>query len=86
MLASGDFDLIQPLFRMYMDTLPVARERVRTYYDHDGAYYPETMYFWGTWNNENYGWERGDLADGVSDNRYIRYDFSTWKNFHRSFY
>jgi alpha-L-fucosidase 2 len=58
MLAAGDFDLMEPLFRMYRDALPLARERVQTYYGHAGAYFPETMYFWGTWNNDDYGWNR----------------------------
>ena len=53
MLMSGDLDLMEPLFAMYLDALPLARERVHTYYGHAGAYFPETMYFWGTWNNDS---------------------------------
>ena len=29
MLASGDFDLMQPMFRMYRESLPLAAERTR---------------------------------------------------------
>ena len=43
MLASGDLDLLPPLFRMYLDALPLARERTRLYYQHDGAFFAETM-------------------------------------------
>ncbi|HUU69767.1 MAG TPA: DUF5703 domain-containing protein, partial [Planctomycetota bacterium] len=58
MLAAGDFDTMQPLLKMYLDALPLARERTRIYYGHDGAYFPETMYFWGCYANSNYGWNR----------------------------
>ncbi len=75
MLSSGDFDLMEPLFRMYMDALPLAKARTRTYYNHDGAFYPETMYFWGTYTNENYGWDRTAMPDGLTQNRYIRYEW-----------
>jgi len=73
MLYAGDFDLMQPLFRMYRDALPLARERTRKYYGHAGAFFPETMYFWGTYNNANYGWNRQGKPDGLTDNTYIRY-------------
>jgi hypothetical protein len=75
MLYSGDFELMKPLFKMYMDNLPLAKFRAEKYYNHKGAMYPETMYFWGTWNNENYGWEREGKPDGLSDNMYIRYEW-----------
>jgi len=56
MPAAGDFDLMKPLFRMYMNALPMAKEITKRYYRHDGAFFPETMYFWGTANNHDYGW------------------------------
>jgi len=65
--------LMQPLFRMYREALPLARERTRKYYGHGGAFFPETMYFWGTYNNDNYGWNRQGKPDGLTDNTYIRY-------------
>ena len=42
------------------------------YYHHSGAFYPETMYFWGTYNGENYGRNRKGKPDGLTDNQYIR--------------
>ena len=77
MIAAGDLDLMQPFFKMYQDALPVARARVQTYYGHAGAYFPETMYFWGTWNNDNYGWNRAGKTPGRSDNGYIRYHWES---------
>ena len=73
MLYSGDFELIKPLFKMYTDALPLAKYRTQKYFKHEGAYFPETMTPWGTYTNDNYGWDRKKLADGVSENMYIRY-------------
>jgi alpha-L-fucosidase 2 len=76
MLSSGDTDMMRPLFTMFKNALPFARERTRTYFGHEGVFYPETMYFWGAYAMDNYGWERGDdLEIGVTDNRYIRYHY-----------
>ncbi len=55
--ASGDFELLQPLFRMYAeDLLPLCKYRTRHYLGHDGAYYPECIMFWGAVFSETYGW------------------------------
>ncbi len=55
--ASGDFDLMGPLFRMYAeDLLPLAKYRTRHYLGHGGAFYPECIYFWGPVFSETYGW------------------------------
>jgi alpha-L-fucosidase 2 len=70
MLAAGDFDLMEPWWKMYRDALPLARDRTRLYYGHDGAYFFETMCFWGTANNNNFGW--GSPANETR-NTYIRY-------------
>lgn len=75
MLRSGDFDLMDPLFDMYLAALPLARERVKTYYGHDGAYFPETMYFWGTWVNDDYGWDRAGKDLGRADSKYVRWEW-----------
>jgi len=57
MCASGDFDLMRPLFHMYADELlPLCKYRTRLYLSHDGAYYPECIMFWGAVFSETYGW------------------------------
>ncbi|HEY3379356.1 MAG TPA: DUF5703 domain-containing protein [Armatimonadota bacterium] len=74
MLAAGDYDLMRPLFAMYRDMLPFATARTRTYYGHDGAFFPETQSFWGTLRPTDY--DRGDHAGKGPDyvsNSYIRY-------------
>ncbi len=65
MCASGDFDLMRPLFRMYVDQLlPLHVFRTRRYTGHGGAFLPECMYFWGPIFTSVYGWtpfaERGE--------------------------
>ncbi len=56
MIAAGDFDLMEPLFGMYKDVLGLCKDKTRIYYKHGGAFFPETMYFWGTNGNCDYGW------------------------------
>lgn len=73
MLISGDFDLMEPLFKMYMDALPLRKEATKKYYHHAGAFFPETQYFWGTYKNDDYGLNRNALPDGYTKNPYIRY-------------
>lgn len=47
LLATGDYDLLQPWFNMYVNALPLVKDRTRIYYQHAGASLPETMYFFG---------------------------------------
>lgn len=75
MLMAGDYDLMQPLFKMYSDMLPLRKLATKKHYQHEGAYIPETVYFWGTHNNENYGWNRDKLAPGLTVNQHIRYEW-----------
>jgi alpha-L-fucosidase 2 len=55
MAAAGDFDLMQPFFKMYAGLLPLCRYRTRLYFGHDGVYFPECIYFWGTVFTETWG-------------------------------
>ncbi|MCC6444679.1 MAG: hypothetical protein IT210_14630 [Armatimonadetes bacterium] len=73
MLASGDFDLMPPLFRMYRAMLPLARERTRLYFGHSGTFFPETLAFWGLYADDNYGMEREGKPVSHVDNTYIRH-------------
>ncbi len=73
MLESGDFEMMKPLFEMYMKALPLRQFATKKYYKHTGAFFPETMNFWGTWTNVNYGSKRDGMPDGLTENTYIRY-------------
>jgi len=56
--ASGDFDLMEPLFQMYArDLLPQFVYRTKRYLNHAGAYIPECIWFWGDMFSETYGWQ-----------------------------
>jgi len=75
MLAAGDFDLMRPYFEMYRRALPQARERCRKFCSHEGAFFPETMWFWGAYLEDNYGWSdtrAPSLPVHLSQNQYIR--------------
>ena len=73
MLRSGDLEMLQPLVKMYLEALPLAEARTQHYFGHGGAFFPETMTFWGAYANENYGWHRDGKPPGQVDNAYIRY-------------
>ena len=73
MLPAGDADCMTPLFRMYSGALPLRTRATRHYYGHGGAFFPETMNFWGTYTDVNYGVDRAGKPAGLTDNRYIRY-------------
>jgi hypothetical protein len=77
MLAAGDFDLMLPWLRMYRDMLPLQRHRTQTYFNHGGAYYPETITFWGAEVSAHYGWTTFEQrATPEAESPYIRYYWS----------
>ena len=47
MIAAGDYDLLAPFFKQYRDSLALETDRTRLYFNHAGAAFPETLYFWG---------------------------------------
>ena len=77
MCASGDFDLMEPLFRMYAhDLLPQFVYRTRHYLDHAGAYVPECIYFWGDMFSETYGWQPcEERADKLQASRWHKWEW-----------
>jgi len=76
MIATGDWDLMKPLFKMYRDALPLAQSRTKIYFDIEGATFPETMHFFGAYANSNYGWNRAGKPAAWVENPYIRHYFS----------
>ena len=70
---AGDYDMMLPLFEMYRKALLLREAATKKYYGHEGAFFPETMYFWGNYMDaENYGLDRRGKPDGMTDNTYIR--------------
>lgn len=77
MLASGDFDMMHPLFRMYQEMQPLAEARTRTWFGHDGSFIGETVHFWGMYGNRDYGWKRPKgLPVGELTEVYIRREYT----------
>ncbi|MCX6229285.1 MAG: DUF5703 domain-containing protein [Bacteroidia bacterium] len=80
MLRSGDFDMMQPLFAMYRNVVPLAEKRTELYYKHEGVFFPETMYHWGTYSNDDYSssrnWDRGNRPVALLQSMYMRYYWS----------
>jgi len=56
LIATGDNDLLAPWFNMYVQALPLAKDRTRLYFHHDGGAFIETIYFWGLPNVNDFGW------------------------------
>jgi alpha-L-fucosidase 2 len=56
LLATGDHDLLAPWFNMYVQALPLAKDRTRAYFHHNGGAFIETIYFWGLPNVNDFGW------------------------------
>jgi hypothetical protein len=60
---------------MYFDMLPLCKYRTKKYMGHDGAYYPECVYFWGDVFPHTYGWatpceERTDKLQNADVHKY----------------
>jgi hypothetical protein len=64
MLACGDFDLMDPLFRFYEGAAPACAARARLYHHAAGVYFPETITTFGTYSNGDYGWDRTGASAG----------------------
>src|ERR1019366_7824886 len=56
LVATGDYDLLEPWFQLYLKALPLAKDRTQIYFHHGGASLPETMLFWGVPNLNDFGW------------------------------
>ncbi len=67
MLASGDFECMLPFFRMYYNALPFSKYMTKKWFGHEGAFFPETMYFWGGYNRADYGLTPAEQRERPSD-------------------
>ena len=56
LMATGDNDLLAPWFNMYVQALPLAKDRTQLYFHHGGGAFIETIYFWGLPNVGDFGW------------------------------
>jgi hypothetical protein len=77
MCTAGDFEMMKPLFKMYAeDLLPLCKYRTKLYCGHDGAFYPECMYFWGDVLSQTYGWTPAEQrADKLQQGRWHKWEW-----------
>ncbi len=77
MCASGDFEMMEPLFNMYArDLMPFLKFRTKKYLGHGGAYIPECIYFWGDVFAETYGNEPfATRADKLQASEWHKYEW-----------
>jgi hypothetical protein len=77
MCSSGDFDLMQPLWRMYAgQVLEMSKYRTKLYCGHEGAFFPECIYFWGPIFSETYGWTPFEQrTDKLQESRYHKWEW-----------
>ena len=76
MLINGDYELMHPFFSLYNKALPYAKAATQHFYNHKGAFFPETLYFWGSYNLDNFGWDTSYKPFKYVKTQYIRYYFS----------
>lgn len=76
MLQSGDYDLMKPFFDFYFNILEFSKHRTQAYFNHGGAHFPESMYFWGADVNDHYGWTPFEQrTDKTGLNKYTKLEF-----------
>ena len=76
MLASGDFEMMLPMFQMYKEMMPLAEHRTKIWFGHGGSNIAETHYFWGMYVDNNYGWDREGKHVSDVASRYIRLEYT----------
>ena len=71
MLPSGDFDLMQPYFDQYANSLHLARDRVFAWWgpETEGAMWPEKINIFGNLIGQAYGWSRMPVQGGLAKSR-----------------
>ena len=76
-LPAGDgVDMLPALYRVYAQTLPLHQARVRSWYNHSGAVFPERFYLFGPIDSPTYGCNipprSPDLATGLYQKYVLR--------------
>jgi len=72
LLASGDFDLMQPWFACYTNMMGLQTAAALKYYGHGGAFFPETFNYFGLFELTDWG---GNNTATNAGNQYIRYHY-----------
>ena len=77
LLAAGDERRLGPAGPLVQDVssmlFRLATDKTRLYYHHAGANFQETMFFWGTANNPDFGWGNPGIE---AANGYVRWNWA----------
>lgn len=78
MFKNGDLEMLQPQFNFYLRILKNAQMATKTYWNHDGARFPEQIENFGLSNYAEYGVNHPKYLDaGVDDNPWLEYHWET---------
>ena len=73
LLASGDSEMLRPWYALFENAADLCRYRCAEKVGAEGLFFPETMTLWGTYRNDNYGYERDENCEpGLAQNGFIR--------------
>jgi hypothetical protein len=76
MPASGDYEMMFPLFNMYFNQLPLAKYRTNMAFKHQGAYFAECVYPWGSVFTESWGRKNiNETTDRLQESGYHKYEW-----------
>jgi hypothetical protein len=70
MLYSGDYDQMEPLWKMYREAVPLLKERTKSYFNHGGIYCSETIHPWGLNKQGDFG---NNNKEFYPENTFVRY-------------
>jgi len=73
-LKSADYDLLHTFFRFWVESLPFQKARIRAWFGHGGAIFPETMHRFGGLRWDDIDPARYSVPDNF--NPYIRWHYS----------
>lgn len=74
MLYSGDYEQMEPLWKMYRDAVPLLKERTKTYFKHDGIFCSETMHPWGLNKQGDFGINNKEF---IPANAFMRWNWDS---------
>jgi hypothetical protein len=73
-LPAGDgVDMLPALYRVYRDTIPVHEARVRSWWNHSGAVFPERFYLFGPIDSPTYGCDTPPASPDLTTGLYQKY-------------
>jgi len=78
MCASGDFEMMKPLFKLYAEDLSdFFKKRTKRYLGHNGLYITEELFIWGAIPNATYGWDSTftERKDKLQESGYHKYEW-----------